>query len=98
MHFNYQETKNRFCAPDEDPNDIVVFHGIGDIKPIDIYGTTEGVDFPFSNESMWGKASYLCDDLMMLHHYAYSLHYSNLWQFLGMRLYSRPHSYAAARL
>ena len=73
MHIHYQETKNRFCTIDEDPNEIVVFHGTGDIKPIDIYGTTEGVDFRFSNESMWGKASDVCDDLRMVHHYAYRL-------------------------
>ena len=63
-----------------------MFHGTGNVPPNEIYSCSEGIDFRYAAEGMWGRASYFCDDVRMANYFAYNVPNSNLKQILMLRL------------
>ena len=75
---NYQQTLHRFVFREENPNERILFHGTGDEDPQTIISSRDGIDFRFSNQGLWGFATYLAEDVRLSNSYAYEVPNTNL--------------------
>ena len=80
--FKFLQTRDRFLALQQDPNEISVYHGTGGTEPSLIYTGTEGLDFRFAREGYWGRGNYFAESILLADHFSYQIPRSNFRQIL----------------
>ena len=75
---NYQQTLQRFVFREENPNERILFHGTGNEDLQTTISSRDGIDFRFSNQGLWGFATYCAEDVRLSNSYAYEVPNTNL--------------------
>ena len=71
--FKFLQTRDRFLALQQDPNEISVYHGTGGTEPSLIYTGTEGLDFRFAREGYWGRSNYFAESILLADQFSYQI-------------------------
>ena len=84
--FKFTQTKARFFALEQEPNELTVYHGTSETDPSLIYTGTEGLDFRLSGEGFWDRGNYFAGEVNMANRFAYKVPKSNFRQIIIFKI------------